>query len=377
MARRIFFHVGAPKTGTTFLQNVMWHNRAELARQEVLFPGRSLRDHLHASQVVRDTRRLDGMGEKAASWDRIVDELSAWDGTGVISHEFFGMATQEQAERAFERLRPAETHVVVTARDYARQFAADWQESLKMNLDLALDDFIGRAMQHRLPRPWGWNSHDVPATLRNWSSSLPPDRVHVVTVPPPGAPRDLLWRRWCQLLELDPEAFDLDIAFENQSLGLVQAVLLQRVKPHLTGPLQEGPEKHRWLRAYFAHEVLLSQQGERFGLQPHHFQPLRSASEAAVEAIKSAGYDVVGDLDDLLPTEPAAPQRHPGEVTEDELLDSALEAIEHMIHDVRRLTKERNRLRRKVDDARHSAIGRNLRRWIGKRSSHASHQGVR
>ena len=54
MARTVFFHVGLPKTGTTYLQTMMWHNRAELARQGVLLPGESSRQHLWASGVVRE-----------------------------------------------------------------------------------------------------------------------------------------------------------------------------------------------------------------------------------------------------------------------------------------------------------------------------------
>ena len=38
-ATRVFLHIGEPKTGTTFLQQVMWSNRAELAAQGVVLPG--------------------------------------------------------------------------------------------------------------------------------------------------------------------------------------------------------------------------------------------------------------------------------------------------------------------------------------------------
>ena len=33
---RVFLHIGEPKTGTTFLQQVMWRNRSELAARGVV-----------------------------------------------------------------------------------------------------------------------------------------------------------------------------------------------------------------------------------------------------------------------------------------------------------------------------------------------------
>lgn len=36
----IYLHIGAPKTGTTYLQNVLWRNRERLRTDGLLYPGR-------------------------------------------------------------------------------------------------------------------------------------------------------------------------------------------------------------------------------------------------------------------------------------------------------------------------------------------------
>ena len=100
---------------------------------------------------------------------------------------------------------------------------------------------------------------------------------------------------------MDPDTLDLGAAFSNQSLGVVQAELLRRLKPRLSTPLDDAPERHRWLRGYFAHEVLLAQNGDRFTLRPEQAEVLAERGRAAIEAIRSAGYDVVGDLEELVP----------------------------------------------------------------------------
>ncbi len=369
MATQVYFHVGAPKTGTTFLQGVLRHNRVALRKQGVLYPGATARDHLHASQVVRDVTKQPQRSDRVEAWDRLVAELAEWSGIGIISHEFFGMATEEQARAAIERLAPAEVHIVLTARDYVRQFAADWQESLKMGLDLTLEQFLRRAHRNRLPRPWGWNAHDIVGTLERWGSSLPPDRVHVVTVPQAGAPRDLLLRRFCSVVQVDPDALDLDATFSNESLGVVQAELLRQLKPHLSAPLDDAPERHRWLRGYFAHDVLLAQSGDRFTLLPEQAEVLSERSHAAIEAIRSAGYDVVGDLEELMPA-PANPAlRHPSDVSESEVLESALVAIERMLSDVRTLTIQRDRSRARAARRLGPRARRRLGRALARRGS--------
>jgi len=55
---RVFLHVGEPKTGTTFLQQVMWRNRSELAAQGVVLPGHHPQDHYRASQDLRGIPKL-------------------------------------------------------------------------------------------------------------------------------------------------------------------------------------------------------------------------------------------------------------------------------------------------------------------------------
>ena len=55
---RVFLHIGEPKTGTTFLQQVMWRNRSELAAQGVVLPGHHPQDHFRASQDLRGIEKL-------------------------------------------------------------------------------------------------------------------------------------------------------------------------------------------------------------------------------------------------------------------------------------------------------------------------------
>ena len=250
------------------------------------------------------------------------------------------MATPRQSRDLVAAL-DGEVHVVLVLRDYVRQFPAVWQEALKMNTELSVDDYMDQVLDHQVRGAWGWRSQDVPRVLRRWSKAVPPERLHVITVPPPGAPRHLLWERWTEVLGIDTTDFDMDTARPNESLGAPQAALMQRLKPHLTGPLLEGPERHRWVRAYFAHEVLVPQKGPRLGLREDHREALEAASGRAIRAVRRGGYPVAGELTDLRPVlEPGLTR--PADVPDAELVEVAALAIERMIRDVRELTLKRD-----------------------------------
>lgn len=344
MAQRVVLHVGLPKAGTTFVQTIMWHNRERLRREQgFLYPGDDRMDHFHASQALRNPG-----GASAGAWDRMVRWAADWEGTVLVSHEFFSMSTHEQARQAVADLAPAEVTVVVTARDYVRQFPAMWQEFLKIRTDDKLDDYMEKALARELSGAWSWDSQDLPVVLDRWAGAVGDDRVHLVTLPPAGAPRNLLWDRWVEVVGVDDERMDIDVSFGNESLGAPQAALLRSISPYLTDELRTPATRHRWVRQYFGHEVLVPQKGPRFGLRPHHAARLRELSLEAVEEIGGRGYHVVGDLAELVPPEEHPVTAHPDDVTETEMLEVAGRAIVQMVDDVRRLTTQRNRLRQQL-----------------------------
>lgn len=354
MARRVFFHIGAPKTGTTFLQAVMWANRETLRKQGVLFPGDWWLDRVWATNVVRETSNIPH-DRARTSWDRIVAQTRAFDGTVVISHEFFAAATREQAARAMQALAPAEVHVVYTARDYVRQVPALWQEQVKFRLTTPLGEYEPEPLSASPRSHFGWRTLDVVDALERWGADLPPEHVHVVTVPPSGSPPGLLWERFATLCGIDPASCDTDLGRSNQSLGSVEAELLRRVNPRISDKIRGPREVPTWVRDYLGHSVLVPRGGSRFGVAPARADELREKSREAVRRLEAAGYDVVGDLEELVPPEDLPPVRQPEDATESELLDAALDAIAVMVKNQRDVTRDRNRWRERARRAERRA----------------------
>lgn len=358
MAERVIFHVGVPKAGTTFVQTIMWHNRDRLrTEQGFLYPGNDRMDHFHASHALRNPD-----GGFAGAWDRMAGWVRDWPATAMVSHEFFSMSSPEQAQQAVRDLGTDDVTVVVTARDYVRQFPAMWQEFLKIRTDDPLDRYMERALAREITGAWSWATQDLPVILDAWASAVGDDNVHLVTLPPAGAPRNLLWDRWVSVVGIDDSRLETDVSFGNESLGAPQAALLRSISPYLTDVLKNPSVRHRWVRQYFGHEVLVPQKGPRFGLRPTHAAQLRELSVQAVDDISRRGYHVAGDLADLVPSEDQPETPHPDDITETEMLEVAGKAIVQMIDDVRRLSNQRSRLRQELRERKRSLPRRALSR---------------
>ena len=143
MPERVFLHVGSPKTGTTFLQNVMWSGRQVALDHGLLLPLGTFHDHFLASVDLREQSMYEQFPPRAIGiWERLAEEARAWKGDVLVSHELFAGATAEQAATAVRSFGDADVHVIVTARDLERQIPAEWQEHIKHRSTSTFTEFV-------------------------------------------------------------------------------------------------------------------------------------------------------------------------------------------------------------------------------------------
>jgi hypothetical protein len=347
VADRVFLHIGVPKSGTTHLQSLLWRNREALEQQQVLLPGRNFNDHRWGSLCVREDPRLRHRGpSSAAAWDRIVEDVDAWPATAVISHEFYGGASEKQAERAVEALAPAEVHLVVTARNPLVTLTSAWQEMAKYGNAESIEEFSLVASANPA-EVWNWRSLDPAEVLGRWSATVPAERVHVLAVSSESTRQGALWRRFASLFSQDLAAFDTDEHRANKSIGLVESEVMRRVGAHLED-LTALP-RSRWLRGYLAETVLAERPVERFWPSPRRIEECRARGARAVEAIRDAGFDVDGNLADLLVPEELAERRTPSDVSEEEVAAVEAEVLARLLRDLRKTTRRQHRREQEID----------------------------
>jgi hypothetical protein len=359
VAKRVFLHVASTKTGTTFLQRVMWSHRRLLLDQGILLPGAGISDHFRAAIDVREQPHLIRDPSAAVhAWDRLVEEIAGWDGDAVVSHELFAPASADQAAAAIAKLGEAEVHVVLTSRDLARQIPAEWQEHLKHRSVLAFPEFVQtvRSDSERGPfSPNGyyfWDEQDVPRVVERWGSGLPRDRVHVVTVPPPGARGEELWARFSGLVGIDDRGFDPAGARSNSSLRAEQAELLRRLNTRLGGRLPLPGPYPEMVKEVLAHRILADRDGTRFGVVGDDLAYARKRSMEMVARLRDLHIDVVGDLAELVPELRERGVSGDAVVPPERVLDEAVEALAEVLDRLSAERTRRQRLRVELDEAR-------------------------
>jgi hypothetical protein len=335
---RVFLHVGEPKTGTTFLQQVMWRNRSELAAQGVVLPGHHPQDHYRASQDLRGIPKLasDPAGSWTGEWEILARQARQAPRVAVISHELFSAADPEQADRAVRSLEPAEVHIVLTVRDIATLLPAEWQETVKHRNARGWEDWLGDVIDRESTSDdrrqwWFWRVHDTMAVLGLWSRLLPAEHVHVITTPVRGSANGLLWERFAALLGVDPGSVDLTRARPNASLGLPEVEFLRRLNQVLP---EEVPDWfYMWnVKETVAHQALAARpRGDRLVLPADRDAWAKEQAEALIAALNDSGYDLVGELDELRPRADAQAYASPSGQPAEQVLDAAVDATSALI----------------------------------------------
>jgi len=341
----VYLHIGAPKTGTTFLQRVMWQNRARLAELGTLYPGATFGAHVQAAFDLREAGFRGYRDPKVpGSWPALVDEARAWGGPVIISQELLSPATVAQVDRALDDLAFAEVHLIYTARELTRQVPAAWQEDIKNRFTIGFDEYVAGLRDpdqdtNGLGRMF-WRMQDAAGVLQRWARHIPAGRVHIVTVPQRGGPPDLLWRRFAGVVGVDPGAVDVSDGFLNTSLGVAEASFLLRLNRALDAEIG-WPLYNQLVKHHLAQEVLSRREPVvRLELPAASAPWFIDRGTRMVEELQARRYDVVGTLDDLVPpSTDTLPQDVP-ESSVEEQLEIAIEATAALLLQIARLRRK-------------------------------------
>ena len=374
---RAVLHVGTPKSGTTFLQRVLWDNHATLKSQGFRCAGNRQRDMFLAAIELRESHKFWGYPPEdlAGRWSEVCRQAREHPGTTILSHEVLGAATEEQVARAMSELHGLDVHLVLTARDLARQVTSEWQERVKNGSPRSFARFEGRLTKQMNKGNFTagfWRNQDPIGVLDRWAADLPPSHVHIVVAPQSVSDPGLLWRRFADALGLDTD--DIDPAASqraaNSTLGMAQVAVLRHVNEALDRRI-EHPEYARLVKSHFAERILAAQSSPRPQCPPHLVALLRELAEERNVTIRQRGYAVHGDLSELVPVEPEGRYQAPDDVDSDLERAAYADAIAALL--VQRSAQDERMSRLKLQrnsktDRRLRRLGRRLEGRMGRRS---------
>ena len=258
MRRVVHLHIGAPKTGTTYVQDRLSLNAGELAKHGVTYPGRTLGDpstfHFRAALDLLDQDWGGTAGHAAGAWKQMVRKVRRQRGNVVISHEILAPAPPDKVARVMHDLRGSEIHLVYSVRDLGRQLPAAWQESIKQGRGWTFRRFLDSTERGDA---WSALAFDLPGVLNTWGKDLPPEHIHVVTVPRHNTRNpDLLWRRMCLALDIEPDWAPVDSTKTNKSLGTVETQLIRKLNRRMGRTTRRDDQHDELILGLLAREHL-------------------------------------------------------------------------------------------------------------------------
>ena len=267
MSRVVHLHIGAPKTGTTYLQDRLVLNSAALGRHGVDHPARPRSAtptsfHFRAALDLLDQDWGGRPGHAKGAWDAMVRaRATARDGNVVISHEILAGAKPDKIAKALNDLAGNEVHIVYSARDLGRQLPAAWQESIKQGRKWPFKRFLdqGRARHDVLLPAARWTCPPC------WATGAPSCRPSASTSSPcrtTGGPTATS----CGCASagrsgIDPAWAPLDSERDNRSLGIAETSLLRKLNRRLELGVWRDPAYDALIRELLAQEVLVARDG--------------------------------------------------------------------------------------------------------------------
>ncbi|MCZ3387281.1 MAG: hypothetical protein LH630_10040 [Actinomycetia bacterium] len=342
----VYLHIGSPKTGTTYIQDVLWANRQALKADGILLPG----SYRYARvQAVRDLLKWEPIdGDLPQTWRKLAGEARRWSGrSAIISQEFLCWASTDQITAAVESFPKSRVEVILTTRDLARLVPAQWQTAMRQRNTRTLDEYadavagVAEGGQAKAGARRFWRRQDYGPILARWIDAVGLERVRVVTLPPSGGDPTELWSRFCRACGIDTET-TAPGGVSHESLGAVSAELMRRLNAHPT--IEDMPMRtyQKSVNGALSRRVLGQRRSQEPGLAlPEQHIPWAEREAARVIGdIEALGVEVIGDLDDLRPRPAKNPSVAPEELPVEELLAAALDGLAGMTAEHAELMKK-------------------------------------
>lgn len=334
VAKRVVLHIGAMKSGTSFIQNVLHANREVLAEHGVLFACKRWKHQVLAVHDLMDHGSPDQEPlQPDGFWCRMVEEINAWPGTAIVSMEFLAPRQLPKIEIIKDAFRDSDLQIVLTARDLARALPSMWTESMQNRGVKTWEEFLDevhRTTPEASAGAWFWRNQRIAHIAERWSGAVGKDHFTLVTVPPKGAPPTLLWDRFAGVAGIPEGICHLDVR-SNPGIDAASAMVLRAVNERLTEAGFHRPDYERVVKGILAKRGLVRRNGDPAPLGLDERWVFRRAKKE-LAALRDLDLRVVGDLDEL--ESRPVPGVHTRKVSVEQELEAALDGLTFLAQDL-------------------------------------------
>ncbi|MBU1802463.1 MAG: hypothetical protein KKA97_09580 [Actinobacteria bacterium] len=330
---RVILHVGTMKSGTSYLQKLIFAEKERLAASGVLVPGAAWG---HQSRAIQQA--IGVADKRRQGWERMLASIAAHPGPSIISMEFLGPAKPKRDARIVRELG-GDVDVVFTVRDLNRTLVSMWQETVQNGRTWSWEEYHAAVAAEAPGRGEGvhdrgsaagsfWRQQNVVRLVDEWASVVGIDRISLVTVPQPGADRSELARRFGEATGIDFGS-DPVVRSANESLGLASILALRRLNEVLGDDGVTSKSSFRLRKRFLAKTVLAARRGEEPSLGLPVEEWVVTQTRETVASLRDTGVRLIGDWSDLDPVAVAGVR--PADVPDQQVAEAAIAALAGLI----------------------------------------------
>jgi len=336
--RSVLLHIGAPKTGTTALQEAAAARRDELREHGVLYPGTRINHRDPAASLLGHP--LPGSGGRKTPpriGQRMIAELERepWS-RALVSAERFALGKHREVERTLDALGAldADVHVLLCLRNMYSYSLSMWQQRVKNGERRSIGEWMDEATSDgyslRLPKSGLFPEGDGYTLVSRWASLVGPERMTLLVVDPrePTA----IFRTAEAMLAL-PSGM-LGTGSANRSLTATEVEFVRAVAGEIPEDAAADPGTLRALMLNGVSGGIVRGRGQvtgegRTAFPASAIAGVEGATARLVASVEESGIRVVGSLDTLSARPSSVSEGDDGsaETVPQELATAALEGL--------------------------------------------------
>lgn len=304
-------HIGAPKAGSTALQNAASTLRAPLLEHGVRYPGHSLNHQRATSVLIRRPAESWGGGVPPEEWwTTFKKDMEADDAAErtLVSFECICQGDADGVRRVRDEFGEG-LHVTLVLRNFGSLLPSMWQQMVKMGSTRTLDGFLKMSLADprapRIPGTDAFHRADGRNLVERWAEIVGPDRITVIVLEK-SAP-DRLFDTFEGMLGLPAGLLATapsDGQLDNRSLTAHEAELVRVLNERVLNDWQVARTEHRnliWMGA--VDRMLANRTPEpdepRIALPEWAAERAVAAGTHLADALRASGVRVIGDVAEL------------------------------------------------------------------------------
>lgn len=285
------------------MQGSVRDQRVELLERGVLYPG-GPGQLTHRREIYGFMGRTWGWGAPPSlkHWNALMKQVEAHpQARSLISHEY-ACESDEQTVRNFQDALGENTHIAITARNYAGSLPSAWQQFLKAAIRTDFEAWL-KAILSDPPNTSitkAFHKRDLAETVERWASVFGPENVTVL-VTDKHFP-SLIGDGFEDLLGL-PRGMLAPVEdgfFTNRGLGVREAELVRQLNKRLKTKDLEWADYQTWVRGGVVRGLLDHREPQsKLELPSWAAELANQRNLVQADRIAASGVRVIGDLDEL------------------------------------------------------------------------------